>query len=194
MDWSIGSRGWQGAGKAPQRGRKLCTDADPRTVARMEKTLETGSRVRASMRGRVHGAGLLLALVMALCASCGRTDPEAALRGRVDAIAAAIEARDAAAMQRHLATDFIGNDGLDREGARRLAMGYVLRYRDLGVSLGPLEVEMAPAHATVRCKAVLRGGSGRALPDSARIYDVESGWRMEDGEWKLASVRWTPVL
>ena len=118
----------------------------------------------------------------------------AALRGRVDTIAAAIEARDAAAMQRHLATDFIGNDGLDREGARRLAMGYVLRYRDLGVSLGPLEVEMAPAHATVRCKAVLRGGSGRALPDSARIYDVESGWRMEDGEWKLASVRWTPVL
>jgi len=160
----------------------------------MEKTVETGRRRRVSTRGRTLWTWLLSASLLALSASCTRTDPEAALRGRVDAIAAAIEARDAAAMQRHLAADFIGNDGLDREGARRLAMGYALRFRDVGVSLGPLEVEMAPAHATVRCKAVLRGGSGRALPDSARIYDVESGWRMEDGEWKLASVRWTPVL
>jgi hypothetical protein len=163
----------------------------------MKNIAEVAPHSGPSRRGRTAAAWCKwfgLALLLALSASCARSDPEAALRGAVDALAAAIEARDPAAMQQHLAADFIGNDGLDRVGARRLAMGYALRHRDIGITIGPLDVEMAPAHATVRCQAILRGGSGRALPDSARIFDVESGWRMEDGEWKLASARWTPVL
>ncbi|MGY1409262.1 MULTISPECIES: hypothetical protein [unclassified Luteimonas] len=185
----------QGLARRRGDGRKRCTDADGRTVARMENILEPhrcGPRSRRA--ARTMCTSMWIALMLALSVSCSRSDPEAALRGSVDALSAAIEARDPAAMQQHLAADFIGNDGLDRDGARRLAMGYVLRHRDLGVTVGPMEVEMAAAHATVRCKAILRGGSGRALPDSARIYDVESGWRMEDGEWKLASARWTPVM
>ena len=162
----------------------------------MESTLGT-RRDKPSPQRRAARAACTwawVALLLALSASCSRSDPEVALRTRVESLAAAIEARDPAAMQQHLAADFIGNDGLDREAARRLAVGYVLRHRDLGVTVGPLEVEMASDHATVRCKAVLQGGSGRALPDSARIYEVESGWRMEGGEWRLASARWTPVM
>lgn len=150
-----------------------------------------GARLRV---GRAIGAWLAMVLLLALSTSCARDDPEAALRARVASLAAAIEARDPAALQQHLAEDFIGNDGLDRNGARRLAMGFALRHREIGLTLGPLDVDMAPAHATVRSKAILRGGSGRALPDSAQVYDVESGWRLQDGEWMLVSAGWKPAL
>ena len=35
---------------------------------------------------------------------------------------------------------------------------------------------------------------GVMLPDSAQAYEVQSGWRLEDGEWMLASLRWQPML
>lgn len=129
-----------------------------------------------------------------LLASCARSEPEAALRARVDSLSEAITQPDPAAMQQHLAGDFIGNGGLDRDGARRLAMGFALRHRDIGLSLGPLEVDVAGEHATVRGTAILRGGSGLGLPERAQVYEVESGWRLESGDWMLVSVRWTPVL
>src|SRR5690606_8189241 len=144
--------------------------------------------------GHAIGTWLAMVLLLALSTSCARDVPEAALRARVASLAAAIEARDPAALQQHLAEDFIGNGGLDRNGARRLAMGFALRHREIGLTLGPLGVDMAPAHAPDRGQAILGGGSGRALPDSAQVYDVESGWRLQDGEWMLVSAGWKRAL
>ena len=129
-----------------------------------------------------------------LVAGCARGDPEAALREAVDGLHRAVEARDPAAVQQSLADDFIGNDGLDREGARRLMAAMLLRHRELGSTLGPLQVTMKQDHAEVRFQAMLRGGSGALLPDSAQLYDVHSGWRLEGGEWKLYRARWTAAL
>lgn len=168
----------------------MAMENSSRTVGGVpDRACRLGARV-----GRL-GRVLVWSFLLALSMSCAREEPEAALRGRVATLVAAIEARDPAALQQHLADDFIGNEGLDRDGARRLATGFALRYREVGLAMGPLDVELSPAHATVRGKAILRGGStGRALPDSAQVYEVESGWRLEDGEWMLASVRWTPTF
>ena len=135
-----------------------------------------------------------VALAVSLLAASAREAPEAALRGRVASLVAAIDRREPAALQQHLAPDFIGNGGLDRDGARRLAAGLALRHRETGIAIGPLQVEIAQDHATVRTTALLRGGSGGMLPDSAQAYEVQSGWRLEDGEWMLASLRWQPML
>ena len=143
---------------------------------------------------RVAAMPLVLACIALLIVACTRASPEQALRATFAEMQAALERREAAAVQQHLAEDFVGNDGLDRDGARRLAAGYFLRHRDIGVTAGPLGVDMAQAHATVRFTAMLRGGSGRALPEAVRVYDVETGWRLVDGEWKLASARWRPAL
>ena len=136
----------------------------------------------------------LLVMLVLLLAACSREAPEAALRARVGTLADAITQHQPAAVQQHLAGDFVGNDGLDRDGARRLAMGFALRHRHIGLTLGPLDIDMGQAHATVRGTAILRGGSGGALPESAQVYEVESGWRLEGGEWMLVSARWKPVL
>lgn len=135
----------------------------------------------------ILGAGLALV-------GCARTPPEEALRTRVAALEAAVDARDAGALRDFLADDFIGPGGMDDAGARRLAQGMFLRYRDIGTRLGPLSVELQDRHATVRFDAVVTGGGGTLLPQSGQVYDVTTAWRLEGGEWRLVSAEWSPGI
>ncbi len=152
-------------------------------------------RVAAAQRAAgLPGAIAWMLLLAVLMAACSRGDPETRLRDTIDELAQTIADRDPAAMQQLLAEDFIGNEGLDRDGARRMAAALMLRYRSVAATFGPLEVRMSEPHATVRFKLILSGGSSALLPESARIYDVETGWRLDGDDWKLRSVRWTPAL
>lgn len=135
-----------------------------------------------------------LLAILVLLSACRRDDPEAALRAALDEVRTAIETRDAAALDAALAADFIGPEGLDAAGAERMARVSFRRYRDVGISLGPYELAMTETHATVRFDAVLTGGRGQVLPDAVRVYAVESGWRLEAGDWRLTSLHWTPRL
>lgn len=127
-------------------------------------------------------------------AGCVRTPPEQALRERVGALEAAIDARDAGALHGILADDFIGPGGMDDAGARRLAQGMFLRYRDIGTRLGPLDVQLEERHATVRFDAVVTGGAGTLLPQSGQVYDVTTAWRLEGDDWRLVSAEWEPGI
>lgn len=148
----------------------------------MRQSGRTWSRVVA---GLMAGAFLL--------AGCARTPPEERLREAVGELQAAIGERNVSALDDMLTDDFIGPGGLDRSGARRMAQATYLRYRDVGITLGPLDVDVQEQHATVRFTAALTGGAGM-LPDSGQIYDVETGWRLDDGEWRLVNASWKPRL
>lgn len=141
---------------------------------------------------RGHAAAVLLVVLAA--AGCSRTPPEEALRDTVREALGAVESRDAGAVADYLAADFVGPGGLDQDGARRLAAAHFLRHRDVGVLPGPLDLELQGRHARVRFNAVLSGRSGRILPDSAQAWQVDTGWRLEDGEWRMTSADWTPAL
>ena len=150
---------------------------------------------RIKIPGAIRGTSRLAMLAIAfalvsLAAGCRRESAEQALRGDIASLQAAIESRDAGAMARFLAGDFVGNDGLDRDGARRLAALHFMRNASIGVATGPLEVELQGDHATVRTTVVLTGGSGGILPDTGRVRDVTTGWRREDGDWRMTSLRW----
>jgi ketosteroid isomerase-like protein len=131
---------------------------------------------------------------MALTVSCARTPPEQALREAVAGLQTAVETRDASALQDYLAEDFIGPEGLDRAGARRMATLYLMRHERVGVTMGPLDVSLQEPHATVRFTVALTGGGARLLPDSGRVYAVQTGWRLEGDEWKLTSATWKAQL
>ncbi len=133
--------------------------------------------------------GWALALVAALSA-CHHTPSEQALRDTIAGFEQAIEKRDSAGLRDVLSEDFIGPDGLDRDGARRMAQVLFLRNRNVGMGLGPLDVAVQGDHATVHCTAVATGSSGGLLPDSGRIYDVTTGWRREKEDWRLTSIEW----
>lgn len=140
-----------------------------------------------------NGAILWLAACILLLAGCVRMPHEARLRETVEGLQEAIEERNVSALDEVLAEDFIGPGGLDRSGAQRMAQAMFLRYRDVGVSVGPLDVEVQEQHATVSFTAALTGGAGM-LPDSGQMYDVETGWRLQDGEWQLVNASWKPRL
>jgi hypothetical protein len=136
---------------------------------------------------------MVWACLLALSA-CSRPAPEQALRDTIAQMQSAIEARDASALDEHIAKDFIGPEGMDRKDARRLAQVVFLRNRDIGATLGPLQLAVEDAHATVRFSVALTGGSGALLPDSAQVYQVSTGWRLRDEEWELVSAEWTPRM
>lgn len=137
---------------------------------------------------------LVLSSLLTLAACSQTPSSEQRLRESMAALQDALEARDAGGIDERLAVDFIGPDGLDREGAQRLARMMFLRHRDVGARLGPIDVALQDSHATVRLTAALTGGSGRLLPDAVQVYDVETGWRDDGGEWRMTSARWTPQL
>ena len=140
----------------------------------------------------VAGMAVITAL---LVAGCGKDDPEQAVRLQVEAMQAAIDARDAGDVEDLLARDFVGNDGMDRRAIRQLAAGVFLRHREVAAKVGPVSVELrGKSDAIARFSVLATGGSGGFLPESGQVYQVETGWRLVDGEWKLLSASWTPNI
>ena len=136
--------------------------------------------------------GITLVLAIALGA-CSNESPEQAVRTRVATLQAAIDARDAGDIEALLAEDFVGNDGLDRRGARQLAAAVFLRHREVAAKVGPVSVELrGEGDAIARFSVLATGGSGGLLPEQGQVYQFETGWRLVDGEWKLLSASWTP--
>lgn len=141
---------------------------------------------------RIIGAMCVLLAALGLGA-CSRTAPEQAVREQVGALQAAIDARDASAIHDLLAEEFVGNQGLDRRGARQLAVGVFMRHRDVGAKVGPVSVELrGDTDAIARFSVLATGGAGGLLPDQGQLYQVETGWRLVDGEWRLLNASWTP--
>jgi len=144
-------------------------------------------RSRGPRPACVLAAMLLSALLLA---GCHRGGAGETLRRDIAAMQAAIEARDVGAVAGFLATDFVGNEGFDRDGARRLATLQFLRNADVGVVLGPLDVQLQDGHATVRTTVLLTGGRGGLLPERGRARSVTSGWRRDGDDWKMTSLAW----
>ncbi|WP_158637184.1 nuclear transport factor 2 family protein [Arenimonas daejeonensis] len=124
---------------------------------------------------------------------CSREPTEQALRDTIAGMQAAAEARDSDTLVESFSEDFIGPEGMDQDQFRRYLAVIWLRNREVGVNLGPLEVELIGERATVEFTAAATGGEGW-MPDRAQVYRVSTGWRIEDGEWRLISARWEPML
>ncbi|MCX7556672.1 hypothetical protein OS187_07525 [Xanthomonadaceae bacterium JHOS43] len=127
-------------------------------------------------------------------AACARTPPEQRLRERIAEMQVALEERRPSDFIAGVADDFSGESGLDREGAHNLMRAQVLRNARIGVTLGPLDIELHGERATVKFSAVLAGGSGGLVPDSARPWAVTTGWRDGSDGWQLIHASWEPML
>ncbi len=136
---------------------------------------------------------MLLLLVLSVCAGCSREAPEEALRATIAEMQAAAEKQDTDALFEPIAEDFAGSEGMDRKDFRRYVTLMSMRHKAVGVNLGPMEVKLFGDRATVKFTAAVTGGPG-LLPDQGQVYDVDTGWRLEGGDWKLISAKWKPRL
>jgi ketosteroid isomerase-like protein len=138
----------------------------------------------------------LLALVSILAiAACHRVPDEQRIRATIDAMQAAVEARDPRAFMDHVSTDFTGNEGqVDRTSLHNLLRVQVFRNESIGVTLGPIDVTLQGDRATVHLVATLSGGSGNWLPERGAVLEITSGWRKQDGEWRCYNATWERKL
>ncbi|MCL1498840.1 hypothetical protein A7D16_05970 [Xanthomonas nasturtii] len=141
------------------------------------------------VRWREWGMGFC---VLALL-GCTRAAPEQRLRATLEQMHQAIEAREIGDAMAPVADDFVGENGLDAAGLRRLMQLQMLGNQQIGVTMGPVEVELRGETATLRFTALLTGGSGRWVPDQAQTYQVTTGWRLRDGDWQLYHAQWAPT-
>lgn len=148
------------------------------------------------MRGYRVSRVVLLAgglAVACLLAGCTRTPPEQRLREQMAAMQQALEQRRPGTFMEGVAEDFGGNAGMDRAALQQMVRGQALVNASIGLTLGPAEVELLGNRATVRFSAIATGGSGRFVPDRAQGWSVTSGWRDEDGDWRLYYAEWKPL-
>ena len=128
-----------------------------------------------------------------LLGGCHRTPPEQALRDTIARMQSAGETGDIDALMEPIAEDFAGSEGMDRTAFRRYVTFMRMRQANVGVTLGPIEVKLIGDRATANFTATITGGPG-LLPNQAQLYAIETGWRLDGGDWKLITATWKPQL
>ena len=136
----------------------------------------------------------VLCIGMSLLPGCSRSTPEDALRVQLQQMEQAATAREPRAFMDGVAEDFSGEGGIDRAALHNMLRMQFLANSTVGVTTGPVTIQMHDDKATVGFSAVLTGGGGRVLPDRVQSYQVTSGWRLQDGEWKVYVAEWKPML
>lgn len=142
---------------------------------------------------RVRFAGAVS--VIALLTACdAKLADEELIASRIRNMAAALEEKDTRRFTGSLAEDFHAvTYNLDRNGARLLLRREIMARDNLRVRLSGIEVSLrGESRAFADFRALLTGGSG-VIPDEARGYRVNTGWRREDGGWEMISAEWEPV-
>ena len=157
--------------------------------------MEKAKPLELKLRGwRRLALAVLLGMSLTLLVGCNQATPEQALRTQLQEMQAAAAERRIGDFMDGVTQDFAGNGGMDRAAMHNMLRMQVLGKANIGVSTGPLDVEVQGDRATVRFSAMLTGGSGRFLPDSAQAYAITSGWRIEDGDWRVYYAQWEPKL
>lgn len=134
---------------------------------------------------------MLIFCAVLLATACSRTPDEQRIREAIAAMKTAVEARNPRDFMAYVADDFVGRDGgFDRASLHNLLRAQFLRNQSIGVLIGPIDVTLQPPRATARMSVTLTGGAGGLLPERGAIYEVETGWKQVDGEWRCLSARW----
>lgn len=139
-------------------------------------------------------AVMLVAALLLGVAGCRHTSDEQQVREAIAAVATAAQAGDARAVVALIEEDFDGNAGeLDRSALRNMVRVLAIQRKSIGVHTGPVGMETRGSRIVAGFTVTLTAGS-RALPDRVGVYQVESAWRKDSGEWRCYSASWKQVM
>jgi len=126
------------------------------------------------------------------------SDPESLeqqLIQTMDSMEEAIEAGKRGGFIDYVADDFSGKGGqYDRKGLGNLLRLQLVRHTRLSAVVTDREITLFDERATVTLKILLTGGPRAFMPDSGRLYQVNTGWKRVDSQWMLISADWQPVF
>jgi hypothetical protein len=129
-----------------------------------------------------------------LLAGCARKPDEQRIREAVGAMQTAMENANPRDFMAYVTKDFTGNDGsVDHDALANLMRAMLLRNDKIGVSLGPMDVELQGTRAKLHVIATFTGGAG-LIPEHGAIYAIDSGWRREGSDWRCYFAKWEQKL
>lgn len=137
---------------------------------------------------------LLLAIGLSLTACDKPLTVEQKVIHTIREMEAKIEDGERRAFMKHIGEGFTAQDGrMNRDQVRALVVFQLNRYERLQGQLFPISVlETGPETAEANFRALVTGGPNW-IPDSGQVYDFETEWRLEDGDWLLVAANWDPV-
>jgi hypothetical protein len=141
---------------------------------------------------RIRIFGLLLMAVLFACSQPMTVEQQ--VIATIRKMEEKIEAGERRRFLEHIAADFTGQNGaMSREQVRALVVLQLNRHKRLQAQLFPIHVrETGENSATARFRALVTGGPSW-IPESGQVYDFETSWRQEEGDWLLQAANWSPV-
>ena len=94
----------------------------------------------------------------------------------------------------HVADSFSGQQGsMDRREFHRFMIFQINQNRRLQAQFFPIFVREAGENlASAHFKLLVTGGAG-LLPESGQLFEVETQWLRDGGDWLLAGAEWEAV-
>jgi hypothetical protein len=137
-------------------------------------------------------AALVLLAVLPSCEQALTVDQQ--IIATILEIEKSIEAGERRAFLDHVSDDFSGQNGsMNRDQLRGYVILQMNRYRRLKGQLFPIDVEdQGDGRAAAWFRALVTGGAGW-IPENGQMFEFETHWRLDDGEWLLESANWKPV-
>jgi hypothetical protein len=130
-------------------------------------------------------------LLLVALAGCHHTPDETQVREAITSMTHGAESGSTSDVIKPLAEDFDGNAGdLDRKTLANMMRLIALRGDHIGVTSGPITIEHHGDRMVAKLTVTLTSG-GRVIPDNLGVYQIESGWRKEDGQWRCYTAHWT---
>ena len=133
----------------------------------------------------------LLPLLL-LLASCGTSDPEAAIRANIASMQEAVEAKESGEAVKYMAEHFTGVSGIDKRGIQRLLVWQFMQHKSINVAITHLDIavnEYNPVTARMEAVVIVTGAEG-LLPQNGELINVTGDWELHEGEWLLVSAQW----
>lgn len=161
---------------------------------RMEKAKRLENRNGSCHTRAAPGRLAVSVVVWLLCwllVSCSQTSPEQRLQLQLEQMQAAAEEKRTDDFMEGVSSDFAGKNGMDRAALHNMLRLQMLGNGSVGVTRGPLDIQVQGDRATVRFTVLLTGGGGRFLPEQAQTYAITSGWREENDEWRVYYADWS---
>jgi hypothetical protein len=135
---------------------------------------------------------LLAAVLLAACGPSGTVEEQ--IRARIADMEAAGEAGERGAFMGFVADGFEAQDrAMNRDDFRRFMFLQFSRQRRVQAQVFPITVEaQGPNLATARFKVLVTGGGG-LIPEDGQLFDVETQWMLDGGDWLLWRADWRPL-
>ena len=134
-------------------------------------------------------------LVTLLLAACGeKLSVEQQIIATLELMEEAAEQGEHFEFMGYVADSFNGQYGsMDRREFHRFMIFQINQHRRLHAQFFPIYVQESGENLALAHFKLLVTGGGGLLPESGQLFEVETRWLRDGGDWMLEKADWEPV-